>query len=247
MERRAFLVGAPALALSCSGPVFAQAGSSGAFKGRVVAEWLDGRDDLMKLSEPFGYLDARGIEWSVPAGATVDGASIPGALWALVGHPFKNPYRKASVVHDWYCDVRVRAWQDVHRMFFDAMLAGGAPRLQAQMMYLGVYAGGPRWNSQAIANNRLLLQRRLAEAGARQARYAAERKGFESRWAAGIFGAPPIPPPPPPMASADVFSDPDFEAETVLPPIRDRGNLEAAVKKAGHRAMSLEELEALAI
>ncbi|WP_412773782.1 DUF1353 domain-containing protein [Nitrobacter sp.] len=41
--------------------------------------------------------------WSVPAGATVDGASIPQLFWSLLGG------RNASAIHDWFCTRRTMA------------------------------------------------------------------------------------------------------------------------------------------
>jgi hypothetical protein len=113
----------------------------------------DGRH--MTLLKPYGFVDANGLVWEVPKGATVDGASIPRALWPVAGGPFEGKYRNASVLHDWYCDLRTRPWRDVHRMFYEAMRTSGVEESQAKVMYLAVMVGGPRWNAQAIANNRL--------------------------------------------------------------------------------------------
>jgi len=110
----------------------------------LVTEWLDnGRD--MKLQKDFGYVDPVGRHWPVPAGTVVDGASIPRVFWSLIGGPFEGPYRKPSVVHDYYCDVRTRSWQDAHRIFYDGMLCAGVGTIKAKIMYYAVYRFGPRW------------------------------------------------------------------------------------------------------
>lgn len=115
-----------------------------------VTEWLDdGRD--MRLKQPFGYVDPAGRQWPVPAGVVVNGASIPQVLWSLIGGPFEGPYRNASIVHDHYCDVRARTWQDTHRVFLDAMLCSGVGRLRAKTMYYAVYRFGPRWTIGPVA------------------------------------------------------------------------------------------------
>jgi hypothetical protein len=119
--------------------------AQGRFTGEVVAKWLaNGRD--MEIAEPFGYVDASGREWNVPKGAIVDGASIPRALWTAIGAPFSGKYRKASVVHDYFCQTMARPWQDVHQAFFEASLAEGNAPYQAKLMYGAVYAWGPRWD-----------------------------------------------------------------------------------------------------
>jgi hypothetical protein len=128
-------------------PLLAQDG--GTFQGKVVVEWLEdgaGPDREMKVLEPFSFTDKRGVSWPVPAGAVINGASIPRAFWDVVGSPFVGDYRRASVVHDHYCTTKERTWQAVHRMFYDGMIAAGLPVVQAKVLYGAVYAGGPRWS-----------------------------------------------------------------------------------------------------
>ena len=42
-------------------------------------------------------------------------------------------------------------------MFYDAMLAGGVEPKKANLMYLAVYYGGPRWSRATIHNNRIAI------------------------------------------------------------------------------------------
>ncbi len=124
--------------------VAAAASSWGRFVGDVVAKWeADGRD--MTLVQPFAYVDPRDARWDAPAGAVVNGASIPRAFWSLIGGPFEGRFRNASVVHDVACVVRDRPWQQVHRMFHDACRCGGVGEAKAATMYYAVYQFGPRW------------------------------------------------------------------------------------------------------
>lgn len=138
------------LALSTPRTSAAVPPQDGQFHGRVVVEWLQteaGPDRDMRLVERFAFRDPSGSEWSVPVGAVVNGASIPRVLWTLVGSPFVGNYRRASVVHDHFCAVKTRPWQTVHRMFYNAMLAGGVSVSRAKTMYAAVYGEGPRWDS----------------------------------------------------------------------------------------------------
>ena len=133
------------------------------FTGNLHVEMMeDGR--LMRLLTEFGYIDPAGETWPVPQGTVTDGASIPRPLWAIVGGPFEGGYRKAAVIHDYYCDVRTRPWPTVHRMFYDAMLSANVGARQAQILYYGVRLGGPRWNAQTIANANLPKPRGLPPA-----------------------------------------------------------------------------------
>lgn len=123
----------------------------GHYTGKLIFEPLaDGR--RMRVLQDFGFMEADGLHWSVPPRAVVDGASIPRPLWSLIGGPFEGKYRDASVVHDYYCDVRSAEWQMVHRMFYRGMLASDVSVAQAKLMYAGVYFGGPRWGITVVEN-----------------------------------------------------------------------------------------------
>lgn len=119
--------------------------SWGRFEGQVVARWHDdGRE--MTLVEPFAYFDPRAVRWEAPAGAVVNGASIPRAFWSVIGGPFSGRFRNASVVHDVACVERSRDWRDVHRMFYEACRCGGVAAVTAKTMYYAVHHYGPRWS-----------------------------------------------------------------------------------------------------
>lgn len=124
------------------------------FRGNAHFEWLeDGR--RMKLLREYAFIDAARLEWEVPGGAIIDGASIPRLLWSVTGGPYEGRYRNASVVHDWHCDVRTRPSRSVHRMFYEAMLVSRVPALRARIMYAAVLYAGPSWTETVIANTRL--------------------------------------------------------------------------------------------
>jgi hypothetical protein len=120
------------------------------FKNNVVAEFLapkkatDTYRDI-KLINSFGYIDPRGVHWDAPAGYVTNGASIPPSLWAVVGGPFDGPYRDAAVLHDYYCDSKLRSSDDTHRMYYEAAVARGTSENIASTMYAGIVFGGPKW------------------------------------------------------------------------------------------------------
>jgi uncharacterized protein DUF1353 len=115
----------------------------GRFKGTLQVEPLvDGVN--VKLIAPFGYVDAKGRAWDVPAGAVTDGASIPRVFW-VTRPPFTGKYRQAAVIHDHYCSTKSRSWQDTHNVFYEAMLTAGEDRRTAKVMWAAVYHFGPRW------------------------------------------------------------------------------------------------------
>jgi hypothetical protein len=117
----------------------------GRYTGELILRPLkDGR--WMETVLDFGFLEADGLHWTVPPGATVDGASIPRPLWSIMGGPWEGKYREASVVHDWYCSLRTADWQAVHLMFYRAMLVSNVSTVRAMVMYAAVRFFGPRWS-----------------------------------------------------------------------------------------------------
>ncbi|QCW28099.1 DUF1353 domain-containing protein [Lysobacter enzymogenes] len=117
----------------------------GRFVGLPAKIALDENGRSAELLEPIGYVATSGVEWPVPAGAWLDGASIPKAFWSVIGGPFEGKYREPSIVHDHYCIVKTQPWRDTHRMFHAAMLCRGVSGFKARVMYYAVYRFGPRW------------------------------------------------------------------------------------------------------
>ena len=79
--------------------------TTGHFIGEVLVKWLkDGRK--VQLLEDFAFVDAKQKKWVATKGRKVDGASIPRILWTVSGSPFVGKYRRASVLHDVYCEDR---------------------------------------------------------------------------------------------------------------------------------------------
>lgn len=100
-----------------------------------------------ELLRDFTFVDAQKRNWTAPAGARVNGASIPQWLWSIVGSPMRGRYREASVIHDHFTSKKSRPWAQVHEVFYRAMLANGVPETQAKIMYAAVYRFGPRWST----------------------------------------------------------------------------------------------------
>jgi len=130
----------------------------GEFSGEPEAVWLtqDGTEDRpMKILQDFYFVDPSSKKWQAPAGSVVDGASIPRALWTIIGSPYTGDYRRASVVHDVACDEaggNKKKRRAADRMFFHACRAGGCSIWQSIILYLGVRIGAvasevPAWQA----------------------------------------------------------------------------------------------------
>jgi len=118
----------------------------GSFVGDLVLKDNDPDGRTFELVKPFGYVDPDGVRWQAEKGLVTDGASIPQALWSFIGGPYEGKYRRAAIIHDFYCDRKYRGWERVHRVFYDAMLTGGVGVLKAKLMYYAVWRFGPRWS-----------------------------------------------------------------------------------------------------
>lgn len=118
----------------------------GEFKDELAGIFINAEPrPQFKLSSKFEYKDPNGLIWSVPSQKMVDGASIPTAFWSFIGGPFSGSYIKASVIHDYYCDVKIRTEHDTHRNFYYGMRASGVSTWKAKFMYWAVAAFGPKW------------------------------------------------------------------------------------------------------
>lgn len=130
----------------------------------------DKPDRKMAVLEDFWFVDPDNHEWRTPADYCVDGASIPRALWTVVGSPYTGDYRRASIVHDKACDDAVGnsiARRAADRMFFHACRAGLCSVREAIVLYLGVRIGAltglvPAWQY-ALDDDAPRIERTAAE------------------------------------------------------------------------------------
>ncbi|ARD45130.1 DUF1353 domain-containing protein [Colwellia sp. PAMC 21821] len=103
-------------------PIYITSNKPQKFINSVKTEWAI--DDVqMYLLDDFAYVDQFNYLWEAPSGSLIDGASIPKRFWSDTGSPYIGKYRKASVIHDYYCKAQTAPYQDVHNMFLDALSA----------------------------------------------------------------------------------------------------------------------------
>lgn len=98
-----------------------------------------------RLLTDYSFRDEQGRLWTVPAGTVVNGASIPKTVWSWIGGPWSGRYRNAAVIHDWMCEEYIADSDTAHRVFYEALLAGGVTHFRAWVMYQAVLRGGPQW------------------------------------------------------------------------------------------------------
>lgn len=129
--------------------------SSGGFKPNRIS--LIEQGDLKELLDAkLTFVDSAGLRWVAPQGTLTDGATVPRLVLPITDGRWDASFLKAAVVHDAYCQeenksrtpeqYQSRPWPTVHRMFFEAMIAGGTDPSLAKLMYAAVWLAGPRWN-----------------------------------------------------------------------------------------------------
>ncbi len=109
--------------------------------------------EWFQLARQIFFVDGQGKRWAAPQGVRTDGASIPTIFVPIIGSKTNQSYLNAAVVHDAYCGrgneeinlFQSEPWEEVHKMFYQAMVAGGTHPIKAKIMYAAVYLGGPRW------------------------------------------------------------------------------------------------------
>ncbi len=105
------------------------------------------------MANDLQFVDSEKKTWVAPKGTLTDGASIPPVFVAVIGEPTRKEFVNAAAIHDAYCGIgndnltqyHSDTWQNVHRMFYDALRVGGTPPKKAKIMFAAVYIGGPRW------------------------------------------------------------------------------------------------------
>lgn len=119
--------------------------------------------DFQRLAARLDFIDAGGLDWQAPERSLTDGASIPEIFVPLIGFPNEPKFANASALHDAYCGIgneagavyHSRTWQEVHRLFYDALVASGTPDAKAKIMFAAVWLGGPRWYLQGAPDTTL--------------------------------------------------------------------------------------------
>lgn len=118
---------------------------AGSFGGDFEFRWLNEPANKHRIMQTLGevtFKDGAGKIWRVPKGTKIDGASIPPALWSFAGSPFTGNYRRASVIHDYFCDTKTEFRSAIHRMFMEAMATDGISGIELSTKYGAVKAFG---------------------------------------------------------------------------------------------------------
>ena len=71
----------------------------------------------------------------IPEGFIWDGASLPRAVWSIIGSPFVGKYQKASLIHDYMCNNKSEyTLKYANKVFYTTMIAYGVNKSKAKIM-----------------------------------------------------------------------------------------------------------------
>jgi hypothetical protein len=133
------------------------------FSGLPETRWELG-DRIMTLLKPFSYTDKKGKVWDVCEGAWINGATIPRALWSIVGSPYVGKYRRASIIHDFFVgegnndNVDYKERRKADKMFYRACRTDGIGKKMAVLLYIGVSVGSWASKKKFIGYNKEKLE-----------------------------------------------------------------------------------------
>lgn len=111
------------------------------------------RQQFFPTANRLEFLDAQGRRWIAPSTILTDGASIPEIFIPIIGVRRSPEFLNAAAIHDAYCGIGNEQnpvfhdgdWEDVHRMFYEALRVGGTGATKSKIMFAAVYLAGPRW------------------------------------------------------------------------------------------------------
>jgi hypothetical protein len=119
--------------------------------GPIVELLPDGVN--VAVVEAFTYVASSGIHYTVPVGQLSDGASIPRALWSVIGSPLTGRYRNIALVHDYLYRMQITSKDEADDVLLDGMRLGGCTETEYLAIYEGVHAGGQiAWNEDKNEN-----------------------------------------------------------------------------------------------
>lgn len=126
-------------------------------KQPLIVPITKGEYELVKDYEFAIKVDGDIIMFKIPRRFTYDGASVPRALWSVLGMSRDGLHRAAALIHDWLYVNRGQVKGDgfsynrefADKMFYELLLYLGESRWRAWIAYKGVRLfGGRFWREQ---------------------------------------------------------------------------------------------------
>jgi hypothetical protein len=97
------------------------------------------------LQEDLWLIDRRSRVHRVPKGFASDGNSAPPWTYSIFGDRLTPAYRRASVVHDWYCHTHGLPAREAHQLYYEALRATDVLPITAAIFHTAVSWKNPEW------------------------------------------------------------------------------------------------------
>ena len=115
------------------------------FKTKPNLVLMDNSDNVI-TNGALSYSDNKSKQlFVIPAGFMSDCATIPQALWSVVGHPLMHEYRYATLLHDFLYRNGVVKRKMADRILREALIDEGCNEELASMFYIAVRAFGKQF------------------------------------------------------------------------------------------------------
>ena len=102
----------------------------------------------MRLTEDFCFYYNGKAYW-IPAGFTWDGASIPRAVWSIIGAPSEPDFWAATLVHDWVYLTHIFSRAETDEALFQILGESDVSLWRRRCIWAAVraFGGGSHWKN----------------------------------------------------------------------------------------------------
>ena len=122
------------------------------FKGRLNIT-VNGSQEYI-LTNPLVWQDGE-YNITVKSGFVFDGASIPKALWSIIGSPMTGGYQRAGCLHDALYASQILDRKIADDIFLESMKSDGVSYFKRYSMYWAVRSFGySAWNENKKSINK---------------------------------------------------------------------------------------------
>jgi len=123
--------------------------SKSGFYGLPVEIISDPNDEkYVTTDSDLMFIDHKGMEWFVPRGYKTDGKSVPKIFWQIAGTPYAPDTLPAAIIHDWYCDKKVRSHKRTHQVWCEMLRhLPKVGMIRRKYLCLAVKWFGPKWDN----------------------------------------------------------------------------------------------------
>lgn len=98
--------------------------------------------DVLILTEPWEFTTSKGEHYTIPAGYTSDGMSVPRFFYRVLSARVDPRTSGPSIVHDFRYENHIGTRAECDADYRSDLIANGFPRVKAYLVWTGVRIGG---------------------------------------------------------------------------------------------------------